>query len=228
MYVKNVTMKNGKEGESIVKNNLIFVTPDNQKWYSLDDLPNEKWLDITNYEGLYQISNYGRVKSLKRELIIKPLKSKHTSYRYCVSLSHKNIVKQVKCHRLVAKAFIPNPNNLPEVNHKNPVTKNICDNRSTQLEWVTHSGNMRWRVKCGNTPKNTFIKNGEHVSNKKVVQLDRDGNYLQTFPSLRKAMEITGIHETNISKACHSVIKSAGGYKFMFEEDYIQWKISGE
>ena len=214
--------RNGKEGESIVTNNLIFITPDNQKWYSLDDLPNEKWLDITNYEGLYQISNYGRVKGLKNNIIIKPLRSKHTNHRYIVSLSNRNVVKQVKCHRLVAEAFVPNPNNLPEVNHKNPVTENICDNRASELEWVTHSDNMRWRVLCGNSPKNTFIKNGENVNNKRVVQLDKNGVYLQTFPSLRKAMEVTGIHDTSISKVCHGVIKTAGGYKFMFKEDYMR------
>ena len=226
--MKNVIMKNGKEDESIVINNLIFIAPDDNKWYSLDNLPNEKWKDIDNYEGEYQISNYGRVKSLKRELILKPLKSKHTSYRYYVSLSHKNIVRQVKCHRLVANAFIPNPNNLHEVNHKNPVTEQFCDNRSSNLEWVTHGENMRWRAICNNHPKNTFIKNGEHVCNKKVVQINKDGGYIQTFPSLRKAMEITGIHETNISKVCHKIIKSTGGYKFMFEEDYMQCKISGK
>ena len=200
---------------------LCFITPDDIRWFSLDNLPNEKWKDIEDYEGLYQISNYGRVKSLTRDKILKPLKSKHSNYRYTVSLSKCNVVKQAKCHRLVATAFVPNQNNLPEVNHKKPVTEQFCDNRSSNLEWATHGENMRWRAICGNHPKDTFIKNGEHVCNKKVVQLNKDGGYLQTFPSLRKAMEITGIHETNISKACHKVIKSTGGYKFMFEEDYM-------
>lgn len=202
--------------------NLIFITPDDTRWYNLENLPNEDWLDINDYTGLYQISNYGRVKSLKNNIIIKPMRSKNTNYRYIVSLSNNGKVKQLKCHRLVAKAFIPNPDNLPEVNHKNPVSESVCDNRASELEWATHSSNMRWRVMCGNQPKNTFIKKGESVNNKRVVQLDENNVYLQTFPSLRTAMRLTGIHETNISKVCHNKVKTAGGYKFVFEEEYKQ------
>lgn len=209
-------------------NNLIFITPDDDRWYDLIDLPNEVWKNIEGYEKLYQISNYGIVKGLKNNIIIKPMRSKHTNYRYIVSLSNKSIVKQAKCHRLVAEAFIPNSDNLPEVNHKNPVTKDICDNRASELEWVTHSDNMRWRAMCGNHPKNTFIKNGESVNNKRVVQLDKNNVYLQTFPSLRTAMMSTSIHETSISKVCHNKIKTAGGYKFIFEEDYKQCQINGK
>lgn len=207
---------------------LHFITPNDTQWFDLDDLPNEDWKDIEDYEGLYQISNYGRVKSLTRDKILKPLKSKHSNYRYTVSLSKCNVVKQVKCHRLVATAFVPNQNNLPEVNHKNPVTEHFCDNRSSNLEWVTHGENMRWRAICNNHPKNTFIKNGECVNNKTVVMLDLNGNYLQTFSSLRTASRTTGIDETGISKTCHNRLKQSGGRKFMFKEDYELWLINGK
>lgn len=206
--------------DSDLENKLIMIQPTNPKWYELADLPNEQWKDIQDYEGLYQVSNYGRVKSLRRNIILKEMKSKESSYRYFLSLAKNGVIKQVKCHRLVAKAFVPNPNQLPEVNHKNPVTSDMCDNRSSNLEWVTHQENMLWRVKCGNQPKNTFIKNGQSVCNKKVVQLTKDDKFIQVFPSLRIAMKETGLDETCISKVCHKKIKTVGNYKFMFEEEY--------
>lgn len=205
---------------SDLKNKLIMIQPTNPRWYDLEDLPNEQWKDIKDYEGLYQVSNYGRVKSLRRNIILKEMKSKESNYRYFLSLSKNGVRKQVKCHRLVAKAFVPNLNKLPEVNHKNPVTTDICDNRSSNLEWVTHQENMIWRVKCGNQPKNTFIKNGQNVCNKNVVQLNKDNKLIQVFPSLRMAMKKTGFHESTIFKVCHKKIKKVGDYVFMFEEEY--------
>lgn len=203
-----------------MKTELIMIQPKDNAWYSLDNLPNEEWKDIQGYEGLYQVSNYGRVKSLQNNKIMKPGKSKSNNYRYHITLCKDGVHKSAKCHRLVAQAFVPNPDNLPEVNHKNPVTAEICDNRSTELEWATHSDNMQWRTKCGNHPKGTFIRNGINVNNKRVIQFNADDTYIRTFSSLRDAMRVTGIDETSISKVCHGKIKTAGGYKFILEEDY--------
>lgn len=112
----------------------------------------EEWKDIKWYEGLYQVSNLGRVKSLPKDVfvsnptftgyrhtkekILKP--SKNGAGYQVVILCNNNKKYQVYVHRLVAQAFIPNPNNLPEVNHKdeNPLN-NIVDN----LEWCTHKYN---------------------------------------------------------------------------------------
>lgn len=201
---------------------LIMIQPSDFRWYELDNLPNEEWKDIPSYVGLYQVSNYGRVKSLKRNIILSPTKSKASKYRYNVTLCKNGTRKVVKCHRLVAQVFIPNPQKLPEVNHINPVTPNFCDNRSTKLEWATHKDNMTWRVKCGNQPKNTFIKNGTSVNNKRVIQLTKDNIFVQVFPSLKIAMKETGIDETGISRVCNNNAKTAGGYKFMFEEEYYE------
>lgn len=108
------------------------------------------WLDIAEYEGLYQVSNCGRVKSLprngtiKEERMLKPRVSKN-GYLY-VHLRNGNISKYVKIHRLVAEAFIPNPDNKPQVNH---INGNKLDNTVDNLEWVTASENTMHAFKLG-------------------------------------------------------------------------------
>lgn len=113
---------------------------DVRKELNLKDLPNEIWRDIPNYEGLYQVSNLGRIKSFhfKSEKILRLCKDKD-GYIY-VGLSKGGIVKLLKVHRLVASAFILNPNNLPQIDHINAVK---TDNRVENLRWTTAKENIR-------------------------------------------------------------------------------------
>jgi hypothetical protein len=110
----------------------------------------EVWRDIVGYERLYQVSNWGRVKSLprngtiKEERILKPRVTKN-GYLY-VHFRNGNISKYVKIHRLVAEAFIPNPENKPQVNH---INGNKLDNRVDNLEWNTASENTMHAFKLG-------------------------------------------------------------------------------
>ena len=101
----------------------------------------EIWKDIKGYEGLYQVSNYGRVKScntaIKRERILKPQQSSNGWYR-AVCLSKNSKIKQSSIHRLVAEAFIPNPKNYPLVMHKD---NNGLNNNVSNLQWGTHKMN---------------------------------------------------------------------------------------
>lgn len=92
----------------------------------------EIWRPIEGYEGLYEISSYGRVRSLIKNIILR-LKKEPTGYLRCNLYLNKNM-KTVSIHRLVAQAFIPNPNNLPQVNHKDDDKTN---NNVTNLEWCT-------------------------------------------------------------------------------------------
>ena len=103
----------------------------------------EIWKDISGYEGLYQVSNLGRVKSLNylghhKEVIKKPSLPKKTimkpSQYYKVILYKNGKAKNFFVHRLVAEAFIPNPDNLPQVNH---IDHNPFNNRADNLEWCT-------------------------------------------------------------------------------------------
>lgn len=92
----------------------------------------EIWKPIEGYEGLYEISSYGRVKSLKRNIILIP-KKEPTGYLRCNLYLNKNM-KTVSIHRLVAQAFLPNPDGLPQVNHRD---EDKTNNRVENLEWCT-------------------------------------------------------------------------------------------
>lgn len=99
----------------------------------------ELWRPISGYEGLYYISNLGRVKSEITHKILKPRNSTHDYDRVRLYKNHKP--KEFFVHKLVAQAFIPNPNNYPQVNHKDENKVNNCvDN----LEWCTHKYNMNY------------------------------------------------------------------------------------
>lgn len=114
----------------------------------------EIWKPIKGYEGLYEVSNKGRIKSLPKkynrfkETILSNVEQKrsHTSY-YQIPLSKDGKVKRVSVHRLVAEAFIPNPLNKPYINHKN---SNGLDNSVSNLEWCTQLENIHHGMKHGN------------------------------------------------------------------------------
>lgn len=125
----------------------------------------EIWKDINNYDGLYQISNYGRVKSLAtRFKIDKVLKSKQTKIKYLSVVLCKDKHQNRKyIHRLVAQAFIPNPDNLPQVNHKDGDKTN---NHYKNLEWCTPHENMLHAY------KNNLKGNGEKMFNAKLNNIN--------------------------------------------------------
>lgn len=100
---------------------------------------NEEWRDILGYEGLYKVSNLGMVYSMKRKKIMKLSKTEKGYYK--VYLMKDGTGKHKKVHRLVAEAFIPNPNNLPQVNHKD---EDKTNNIVTNLEWCTAEYNSNY------------------------------------------------------------------------------------
>ena len=156
----------------------------------------ETWKAIAGYEGLYQVSNLGRVKSLwyGKEKILKP--GKNTWGYLLVSLCKDGHTKQTYVHRLVSEAFIPNPNNLETVNHKDEVkTNNVASN----LEWMSREDNVAY-----SQPQ--WAKRGVQMFDKSTCEL------LATFTSTREAGRVTGIDHSLISKCCNGKLKSSGGY----------------
>ena len=168
----------------------------------------EKWKDIAGYEGLYQISNMGRVKSLERyqqnhgalqhrpETIKKPTerKCKDGAQGYLALVLYKdNIGKNCYIHRLVAEAFIPNPQNKETVNH---INGDKHDNRVENLEWSTYTENNHHAIQTG-------LNGTEHMRNKKgsmrVLQYDENMNLIAEYPSMREAERQTGIDCASIS-----------------------------
>jgi len=163
----------------------------------------EEFRDIKNYEGLYEVSNLGRIRNKKTGRILKPLKNTNGYLR--LDLCKNGIRRAAKVHRLVAEAFIPNPQNLPCVNHKD---ENKINNCLDNLEWCTYEYNNNY-----GTIKERISKK----ISKPVLQLDRDGNLIREWPSIIKVEEETGINRHNISSCCSGKLKSAGGYLWKYK-----------
>lgn len=168
----------------------------------------EVFLDIKGYEGLYQVSNYGRVRSLvdcnaqTRELI---LKARMNRCGYLAITLHKNAkMKTYSIHRLVAEAFIPNPDGLPCVNH---IDEDKTNNRADNLEWCTAKYNCNY---------GTRNKRGTQKRSKRIYQYTKDGAFIQSYNSLKEAQKQTGTKGGAISRASHNIRKSAGGYIWSF------------
>lgn len=180
-------------------------------------LPYEIWRDIKGYEGLYQVSNYGRVKSLdhyikskggKRLVKGKILKPDLDKGYLRVTLSKDGVIKHIMVHRLVAEAFIPNPHNYPTVDHINRIK---TDNRKENLRWAP------WELQAENKDKEKIIKS----LSKPVEQYTLDGVFVAVYPSMQEAFRQTGIPESSISSCCRGLygFKTAGGYIWKYADN---------
>lgn len=204
----------------------LKINSTNQRWYSLEDLPNEVWKDIKGYEGLYQISDYGRVKSLERvqsrrtrwgsivNVLIesKILATAHNNKGYCtVSLCRNNTHKTTLTHRLVAIHFLENNNDYPEVDHND---ENKNNNRVTNLVWCD---------RLYNNTRGVQSKEGRRKSSKfrmkPVSQFSLDGMLLNSFDGIRLAEEKTGVSNQNICKCCQHKASTAGGYIWRYKNE---------
>ena len=177
----------------------------------------EIWKDIKDYEGLYQVSNIGRVKSLYngrhnlyREKILKP--GKKNSY-YFVVLSKNNTRTQFLVHRLVAEAFIPNTDNLPQVNHKD---ENKLNNSVDNLEWCTAKYNINYGTAVERTKKAMI---NHPLLSKSVLQYTKDGQLIKEYKSIIEAERQTGINNAQISACCkgREHYNTAGGYVWRYK-----------
>ena len=181
----------------------------------------EIWKDIKGFEGIYQISNLGNIKSLTRSVktfngfrtskgqTLKPLKTKNGYLRICLKSHQKNFYFSV--HRLVAEAFIPNPNSYPVINHKdnNPLNNNV-----NNLEWCTQSYNVKYSYTNGNAkPTSGCFKKGNIPHNlTKVSQYDKKGNFINTYNSVKLAAKAIGQTPTSIFNCLAGRTKYTAGY----------------
>ena len=188
---------------------------------------NEIWKDIKGFEGRYQVSNLGRVRSLDHFTVMRRNGYKDCSvlYRgkilkpaihlgYCrVSIAPEDGKKHPHAvHRLVAEAFIPNHDNLPMINHKDEVrSNNVVDN----LEWCDALYNNNY-----GTRNERLFESVCRPRMRAVLQYDKEGNLIQRFESISEASRLTGIDVQHIHSACHNRERRHGtnGYIFKFAD----------
>ncbi len=175
----------------------------------------ELWKPVSGYEGLYEVSNHGRMRSLARNTTSgKILSPVFTWQGYArVHLWKNGKAKYHAVHRIVAEAFIPNPEGKPMVNH---IDENKSNNHAGNLEWVTHiencyhgTGIQRMSKALTNHPRKS----------KQVAMYTKDGEMICVFPSLREAERKTGILHRGISFCCQGKESMAGGYIWKYHKN---------
>lgn len=165
----------------------------------------EKWMDVVGYEGLYKVSNKGNVCSIERKDAIgrkcggRTLRPRYHKHGYLHVALHKNGIKKNKLiHRLVAEAFLPNPNNFLEVNHLDEIKDN---NELSNLEWCDTMYNVNY---------GTRNKRASQKLSKKVKAINVESGEVITFSSTIEARD-KGYSNGNVSQACRGVFKDGKG-----------------
>lgn len=168
----------------------------------------EEWRPVVGYEGLYEVSNMGRVKSLERvkwnnggyckvsERILKPCDDGHGYLKARLFKDGKR--KNCYVHRLVATAFCENPMGYTEVNH---INEDKSDNRADNLEWCSRQYNV------------------EYSKAKAIIGINKISGLILEFPSLNEASRQLGIAHSSIIKCCKGKLKSCGGFYWMYAND---------
>lgn len=175
-----------------------------------NDYMSEVWKDVKGYEGYYQVSNAGRIKSVRYNKISYGVKDCSTGYmRYVLQMN--KIKKVCYVHRLVAGAFLQNPDNLPQVNHKD---ENKTNNHVDNLEWCTQSYNMKY--------SNIFSFGGKARKPCRMVKVDKldscTKELIKTYDSFQDAANENNIYVGNIWRCCRKRGKTAGGFIWRYND----------
>ena len=186
----------------------------------------ENWKQVVGYEGLYEISSVGQVRSVLRKVwnpgrkcyrtqysrILKQTLDSHGYKR--VTLSKDGNINQFLVHRLVAIAFIPNPYNYSQINHKNEIKD---DNSVSNLEWCNNEYN------CNYGNHNSHISEAQSIS---VLQFNLDGSFVKEWKSAREAERKLGISNVNILRCCHGGFFHKGRNKWVkiMQTNGFMWK----
>lgn len=192
----------------------------------------EVWKPVVGYEGLYEVSSLGSVRSVTHTVHVR-----RKNYEYDMTVTGKVLVPQkrrhgylsvwlyghggkakkdgmqLSVHRLVADAFLPNPNGYTEVNHKDESKANNC---AENLEWCTHQQNSV----CGTRGKRIGEANKNGKKSKRIAQYTKDGELVRVFPSLQEASR-NGYSASNVSKCAN------GHHSYSHAYGYI-WRYVGE
>ena len=160
----------------------------------------EEMIDIENYEGLYAITRDGKVWSYKSNKFLKPILTRNG---YCqVNLYKDGKIKREYIHRLVAFAFLDNPNNLSDVNH---IDEDKTNNNVNNLEWLSHKDNINYGTRTKRVSKPIYC-----------VELDR------VFDGAKQAARELSLSQGNITSCCKGRYKTTGGYHFKYAETSVE------
>lgn len=179
----------------------------------------EIWKNVVGYEGKFEVSNLGRIRGLDRITIDKNGNKKRINGKlknfglckgyYTVSLNHKSY----RVNRIVAEAFIPNPYNLPHVNH---INENKLDNRVENLEWCDAKYNNNY---------GTRLQRISDTVSKKIYQFDLDGNLIRSWDKTKVAAQECNVSHTAIRNNLCGLSYSAGKYIWSYNNDYEKIKL---
>ena len=189
---------------------------------------NEVWKDVKDYEGLYQVSDRGNVRSVARkdsigrkcgERVLKPIP--HTGGYLRVQLCKNGVKKSKMIHRLVLEAFVENPNNLPEVNHKD---ENPSNNELSNLEWCDAGYNSNYGTRTekialalSKKVRAVNIENGEVVRFKSIEEAGRKG-----YASGNVSLACRGLYKTDTGRLMGGDGRTYRGHKWYYEEDVVE------
>lgn len=179
----------------------------------------EAWKDIVGYEDYYEVSNLGNIRRKEitierkngskihlpqRPIKIVPYYGKSPIPRYRVNLIYNGVKRVISVHRAVAMAFIPNPNNYPQVNHKDEDPSN---NNVDNLEWCSPKYNHNYGT-----------RNSRHAENlkKKVNVYDTNNNFIKQYNSIKEAAQELNVDASGITKVCKHKYKTCGSYIFEY------------
>lgn len=196
---------------------MLQVELNSKRWLSLEDFDGEEWRPVVGYENYYLVSNYGRLKSITRHTTdslgrnsfhcgriakVSVNKGGYANYRICVECK----LIPVLVHRLVAAAFIPNPNMLPFVNH---LDENRLNNNVSNLEWITNKDNINYRdaQKRHSESLRKVLRNRTFI----VVQYDLDGNEVATYRGKKEILD-SGFSYDGVVHCCKGITKTHRGY----------------
>jgi len=196
----------------------------NEEFIESIRLEGEEWRTIPDWER-YMVSSYGRIVSkqspykhqektyVKRNALLKPSDNGH-GYKTIILSDGNGIQKRLSIHRLVAFAFIPNPNNYPQINHKD---ENVSNNKAENLEWCTQKYNNNYgtcKERRAKTIRNT------HPFRRRIVQLSKNDVFIACFESISLASDFIKIPKTTIDNALIHGNLVRNKYKFLYIEDY--------